>query len=408
MAGFHSVGQALTVEEIAAAGEVLVNEGKKDITEIVAALVAINPTKAAYALSGYSPSFAAQCLAGMSPADAASLLNEAVLEPVVAYDILADPNLSADEVQAILQSSQLGHGRFVEIITAKAMDVIYYSSGSVTGLLLRRDVTINSEQTLTVNGQPAGFVARKININGKGAGGLILVCKEFKCPGVVSANGKAGNRASGGNGGTGSYWLIGSDVPGKGGNGNAYPTYGDPGQGKRTGGGGGKASSSASPGDGGSHNAQNFNSSTALVTQLRKAIIDWWLINAIGKIPTSTTSLPSLYGSGGGAGSSYSWGQYSRACGEGGGGGGQVLIICTSCDFTGRIEAKGGKGGSSQGDQYGSGGGGGGGGIVYILYEESVNNSGSFDVSGGAGGSGGSKGGNGYPGEAGVAKVLAF
>jgi hypothetical protein len=107
-----------------------------------------------------------------------------------------------------------------------------------------------------------------------------------------------------------------------------------------------------------------------LVGEICKAVVDWFIVNVLGKSPTTTKSLPNAYGSGGGGGAAYDG---FTASGGGGGGGGEVLALCVSLNNTGTIRANGGNGGNggTEGSQDCCGGGGGGG-IVYVLYETLV------------------------------------
>ncbi len=74
--------------------------------------------------------------------------------------------------------------------------------------------------------------------------------------------------------------------------------------------------------------------------------------------------------------------------GAGGAGGGVVILDCQTIDFTGTIDVSGAAGGDSTGNNIGAGGGGGGG--FVIMRSQNLTNSGTINVSGGAGGSCGS------------------
>jgi hypothetical protein len=70
-----------------------------------------------------------------------------------------------------------------------------------------------------------------------------------------------------------------------------------------------------------------------------------------------------------------------------GGYGGQVVILqCASINFTGSIDVSGAPGADSTGNSLGAGGGGGGG-VVWLIGRDSVANTGTIHVAGGAGGS---------------------
>ena len=87
---------------------------------------------------------------------------------------------------------------------------------------------------------------------------------------------------------------------------------------------------------------------------------------------------PGYYG--GGAG-----GRGGSSGGLGGNGGQAVVITCASINFTGTIDVSGAVGANSSGNNLGSGGGGGGG-YVWLIGRDSVTNSGTITVTGGAGG----------------------
>ena len=71
--------------------------------------------------------------------------------------------------------------------------------------------------------------------------------------------------------------------------------------------------------------------------------------------------------------------------GSGGNGGQTVILICQSINFTGTIDVSGAVGVNSTGNSVGSGGGGGGG-YAWLIGRDSVINSGTITVTGGAGG----------------------
>ncbi len=74
--------------------------------------------------------------------------------------------------------------------------------------------------------------------------------------------------------------------------------------------------------------------------------------------------------------------------GAGGAGGGVVILDCQSIDFTGTIDVSGAPGGNATANNTGAGGGGGGG--FVIMRSQNLTNNGTINVSGGAGGSCGS------------------
>lgn len=408
MAGFYSTGQPLTVEEIAAAGEVLVNEGRKDISAIVDALLSIGVNDAAREVMGYSDNFAAECLAQMTAAKAAEILNQADMLAPKAYGILA--NLNGDQAQAILHNTALSLQKLIEIITWNRDDLKIDINKTLSGVILRRKIQVDSGITLTVGGQPGVLIASNIVCSGtitksysgasggsssrpggdggRGGGGLIIVCKSLNNDGTIKADGENGKGTTSGSssgngnaGGAGRYYVIGTDSAGKGGNGAEKSDPDGGGAGQVSGGGGGDDQiSSYKGGAGGSCTVINFATANDLAMELRKAVVDWWLEQILGKTLSSSTEMPNVYGSGGGEG-----GAHSYHGGGGGGGGGQIIVLCWSFENNGTIRARGGYGGKEQGSAvtgYGGGGGGGGGGIVYVFYHDLIS-SGTLSAPGG-------------------------
>ena len=81
-------------------------------------------------------------------------------------------------------------------------------------------------------------------------------------------------------------------------------------------------------------------------------------------------------------------GQGGNNGGAGGTGGGPIVLVCQSINFTGTIDVSGGPGGNSPGNNSGAGGGGGGG--YVILSATTLVNAGTINMAGGQGGSCGS------------------
>lgn len=79
-------------------------------------------------------------------------------------------------------------------------------------------------------------------------------------------------------------------------------------------------------------------------------------------------------------------GQGSNSGGAGGWGGGPIILVCNTIDFTGTIDVSGGPGGASPANDSGAGGGGGAG-YVILSAINYVANSGTIKTSGGTGGS---------------------
>jgi hypothetical protein len=96
-------------------------------------------------------------------------------------------------------------------------------------------------------------------------------------------------------------------------------------------------------------------------------------------------------------------GQGGNGGGAGGWGGGPIILVCNTIDFTGTIDVSGGPGGASPGNSSGAGGGGGAG-YVILSAVNYIANTGTINTSGGRGGScnsnsncgAGGNGGNGW------------
>lgn len=82
-------------------------------------------------------------------------------------------------------------------------------------------------------------------------------------------------------------------------------------------------------------------------------------------------------------------GQGGSGGGAGGTGGGPIILVCNSIDFTGTIDVSGGPGLDSPANDSGAGGGGGGG-YVILSTPTYINNTGTIKITGGPGGSCGS------------------
>jgi hypothetical protein len=93
-------------------------------------------------------------------------------------------------------------------------------------------------------------------------------------------------------------------------------------------------------------------------------------------------------------------GQGGNGGGAGGWGGGPIILVCNTIDFTGTIDVSGGPGGASPGSNSGAGGGGGSG-YVILSAVSYVADTGTINTSGGPGGSCGSNSGCGSGGNGG-------
>jgi hypothetical protein len=317
---------------------------------------------------------------------------------------LMNANMTANKAQSILYSmvEQGFYDKLLDIITLNAPSAYYASNTSLSsGVNRYRNLSIASGVTLTLGAEPGVIIAYSITNSGtiasgwiKGAGGvgscgagkggggrgLVAILANSITIGTVTSNGEDGFSATspsclgdGGAGSAGNFLLVQGDSVPYGGNGGGG-IYG--GSGRPNGGGGGQAGSGYG-GAGGSATTTTFTDAQSLLNQFFKSVCDWWLVNVVGKTPSSTISIPSLGGSGGGGGGTSS----SDAGGGGGGGGGQVIIYGTNAT-AGSVQAKGGNGGGKYG--VGGLGGGGGGGIAYVFYK-SLSGTFTYDVSGGSG-----------------------
>ena len=361
---------------------------------------------------------------------AAAIVSSQNLSGSKRIDILKNANISADRVQSILYNIPFPD-RLIDILTDTAPDVTLNANATFTGVNIFRTLNLNG-YTYTADGQPHVVIAYRVIIpsesyliktttggpgggpgatyGGRGGGGLIIFAYDLVNYGVISADGFSGgfqdscfDNYAGRPGGGGALVVVAGDAPGVGGDGGAVNDR--PG-GKGVNGGGGGAIPCRDAGNGGSITITSYSSYADLVIDVKKSVIDWVIVNVLGKSPSKTTPLMNIYGAGGGGGT-----QDYTTCGcnssaGGGGSGGQVIVVSNSVDSPGTISAYGGNGGNAtKGD--GAGGGGGGGGIVYVLYKE-LKSLGVLNVDGGEAGSGRGTGQSGSPGTAGTAKAVAI
>jgi hypothetical protein len=378
----------------------------------------------------------------ISPSDLSSILfnaNMPTTSRTTLYSYMEGPavkatldaaNLTADQYQTELYNiiDIGGYDTVIGIITAGASDATITSSTTLTsGINRYRVLKVYQDVTLTLGADPGVIIADTIinfgtiasgwvkgaggapgksgaGAGGGGCGAVIILTKSMRVM-TITANGVAGGNGTtvgasgaGGAGAGGNFWLISGDSVPLGGNGGggSYGGAGNP----NGGGGGGYSGYGGYGGAGGTATTTIFTDSLNLLNRIFRAICDWWLVNVIGKTPTSTISIPSLGGSGGGGGGAT---DASDAGGGGGGGGGQIIIYGTSIT-AGTVQAKGGAGGNGGTEgSYDAGGGGGGGGIIYVFYK-SLTGTFTYDVSGGAGGTGDY---NGAAGGTGVFRAIA-
>jgi len=378
-------------------------------------------------LLNYGSSFVVQILnsSKLSADRIADIINSA------GYDILnriktvlTDASLSADKIQAILYSmvDKGYYQRLIELFTFDASSQnITANTTWTTGVNRLYQLTISSGVTLILNALPNVIIADTIINNGvitsgiqnnggaggggggKGGGGtqgIIILAKTITI-GTINANGESGANggvgtasASGSDGGGGVLWLISGYNAGNGGDGAPIGI-------NTSGGGGGGGQSGGAKGNlagsGGFASVTSFADAISLLKEILKAVSDWYIVNILSKKPTSTKSIPNLYGSGGGGGAT-NLAICANSGGGGGGGGGEIIIFGITVN-AGAVNAKGGNGGAGGDTTCTGGGGGGGGGVIYVFYK-TLNGTFTFNVDGGAGGSGAFAGGSGTKGSA--------
>jgi hypothetical protein len=355
---------------------------------------------------------------------------------------------SADRAQAVLykMAEKTYFKRLAEILTYGANDVTLTANTTYSGINRFRDLNLNG-YTYTADGQPHIIIARDIYIPSSS----VL---------TKTASNPVDQPGSGYPGSPGYYILDTSQYP-KGGSGGGVwspPAAGGGGGGGIDGAGGGGYQSG---GVGGGALLLVLENTIQIAIALYYTVIDWYIVNILGKTPSDTVQIQNLRaatggrggrsadgasgglgGNGGGglmifcrnlynygtisangangangAGSSYPGAIYSGGGGGGGGAGGLIYVVTHSIVHTGSTVSKGGNGGKG-GDadplwgDGGGGGGGGSGGIIYFFYSKSVSSiSGTFDVSGGSGGAGGSagySGGSGSSGQTGIVRLYSY
>jgi hypothetical protein len=364
----------------------------------------------------------------ISSSKASLILEDANLTDLKASSILSNANISADRTQTLLYGMPFST-KLVDILTCGASDLHVTTAATIKGVNRYGSLLLDSGVTATVDGQPGVIIAKTIENHGSisktatggaggaaavtgagaggaGGGGLIIFADSLYTDWIIEANGASGSIAgtvaasgNGGDGGTGSFLLVGADSPGTGGAGGGSAGGG---LGRLNGGGGGN-DYSYTAGGGGDSTRTALSDYPSLAELIKRAAIDWVIGNVYGKTPTSTTSFPSVCGSGGGGGCA--WDAFA-AGGGGGGGGGEIIILCVTLNNIGTIRANGGGGGDGGTEGlYDSSGGGGGGGVVYLLYK-SLQNVGTLSAAGGAASSVGDY--LGKAGTAGTAKAVAI
>ena len=373
-------------------------------------------------INGFSDSLAIQIFnnPNLSFSRATSILNSSVLSEYKSAKILNGlptdkavnilQNLSTDIVKKIMYKLvDLGYyEKLIDIITYDASDVTLTSNRTFSGVQRFRNLNLNG-YTYTADGQPHVIIAYSINV--PSASSIIK---------TATGGGGGYNGSVGGDGYV--YVDIIDNYTSRGGN------AGGGGDCTRGGGGGGPL------GYGGSGSIQNGGGggpitvvkTNLLITNLY-TLSDWYIVNVLGRTPSSVISFTNSYNAGGGGGSETSGGSgggcliifcnslncsgsivASGAGGSGGhsgggGGGGGIIYIYSSIITCNTINATGGSGGNGN-TGYGGGGGGGAGGIVYVFYRNSYNIT-TINVSGGGGGLGKV---NGSAGQSGFYRIIKF
>jgi hypothetical protein len=367
-----------------------------------------------------------------------SLTSQLVINPYMSVTaiamLLASQSMPANYAQFILYylAQNYYYNKWIYIVTASAPSSITFSTNATlsTNVLIAQNITIASGVTVTCGTTTCFFIAQSFNnqgtivaygapggappagagTGGTGGGGIAVIAVTAVL-GTLNVSGSTGGGATGyssgngagGNGSAGVFYVVaGVSVPIGGVGGTAGAAGGAAGH---NGGGGGAVygPNSYAGGGGGNSTVYSFSSPNAMVTYILQGLSDWWLINVLGKAPSSTTPLTFMYGSGGGAGAESS----GFAAAPGGGGGGGEVVAYGYNIVSGTINAAGGAGGSTGvvGSVAG-GGGGGGGGLVFIFYG-TTSGSVTANVAGGTGGVGSTSSSNGLAGANGTLYIAA-
>jgi len=368
-----------------------------------------------------------------SVAQLLSLMPSSVLANINAYlnvpsttlnQVISNAALSATAAQVILYylAQNYYYNEWVNTVTANAGSTTISTNVTVVSPLYSQNLTVASGVTVTCGTTTCFFVAQSFNnygtiVNpygasgapspgadigngGTGGGGIVVIAVTATLgnlnvaglPGGVGNSGAAAG-VNGGGGGAGVFYVVTGVVVPVGGSGAGGGNAGPAG----VNGGGGGGSGSYGGGGGGSATLNAFASANSMLTYIMQGLSDWWLIKVVGKVPSSTTPLVFMYGSGGGSGGGVA--ATGKAGGGGGGGGGGEVVVYAFNVVSGTINAVGGTGGNSPL----SGGGGGGGGLVFVFYGATSGNL-TASVNGGIGGD---IGGTGLAGANGTAYIVA-
>ena len=328
--------------------------------------------------------------------------------------LVTNQGMSANSAQFILYwlAQNYYYNKWIYTVTASAPSSITFSTNATlsTNVLIAQNITIASGVTVTCGTHTCFFVAQSFNnygtivaygapggtpvtsgavAGGTGGGGIAIIAVTAALGTVNVAGSNGGNGVTlayigSGLTGVGGLFVIlsGMTIPigGTGGSADNVSVWAPAGYNGGGAGGGGYPSGGVGGGGGGiATAAYSFASANSMLTYILQGVSDWWLINVVGKAPSSTTPLLTFYGSGGGSAAYYSG---YVGSGSGGGGGGEAIIYAFNI-ISGTVNAAGGAGGNST--AYSGGGGGGGGGFVFILYG-ATSGSVTANVAGGAGG----------------------
>lgn len=284
---------------------------------------------------------------GLSTTRCAAILNSTNVDVSKSISILSDASITADKAQSIMYDSNLSTSKLIDIITNTAGDAIISANTTISNVSRYKNLTINSNRWLYVGGQPGVIICNTLTNNGiidktatggaggangagyggaggNGGGGLLILCKNFDNNYYVQAKGVAGSMGG----------MANNGIPSQGSPGSTktiyrYSTSSYSGSGG-TGGGG----NFCPPGGAGGTPTYMTTTAFNIFNLVRKAGIDWYLVNVISKSPTSTTAFLDVGGPGGG-GASYNGG----TCGGGAssGAGGEAIIACDIFDNSGTI-----------------------------------------------------------------------
>lgn len=289
-----------------------------------------------------------------------------------------------DEFQDIMRVQPLSH--LLDLMGQSLSDTTISSNTTISGFNAYKNLTIESGNTLTLDGQPALLlVTNTLENNGAikktttgasggggggdpdaeggiGGGGTYILVKIFQNNKLIKSNGTNGNNAN----------EAPNDTDGENGN-NGLEITVEGTSNMKNGGTGGNTSAgqnATNPGTGGSQTTTNMTSSEVL-EHIKQVLTDLWLQNIENRNPSSTISSKNIKGNGGGGGDGEMGMEETAAGGGGGGSGGQILTYCVELNNQDTIKSIGGSGGSPyiNGGSVVSGANNGGDGSIVIGYK---------------------------------------